>query len=111
VSSPSRSARHAPPGGRPRLDGTGSFGADVWPAGSGRLVLLACDGDEVSFAAPAVDAGPLDVLLIAGVWRRVRYEATTNSWFPDLDATWARIRRTTRSWSPPKIKRLCHVTY
>jgi len=44
------------------------------------------------------------------IWRRIRYEATTNHWSPTLEATWDRIRRTTRSWSPQKITRLCHVT-
>ena len=44
------------------------------------------------------------------VWRRVRYEATTNRWFESLDATWDTIQRTMHSWSPQKIRRLCHIT-
>ena len=44
------------------------------------------------------------------IWRRVRYEATTNRWFETLDAIGDTVRRTTHSWSPPKIKRLCHIT-
>jgi len=44
------------------------------------------------------------------IWRRVRYEATTNRWFENLEATWATIQRTTHSWSPQKIRRLCHIT-
>jgi transposase len=44
------------------------------------------------------------------IWRQVRYEATTNIWFQTLDETWIRIQRTTRSWSPNKIKRLCKIT-
>ena len=44
------------------------------------------------------------------IWRRVRYEATTNRWFEDLDAIWETVRKTTHSWSPQKIRRLCHIT-
>jgi transposase len=44
------------------------------------------------------------------IWRRVRYEATTNRWFEDLDAIWTTVHRTTHSWSPQKIRRLCHIT-
>ena len=44
------------------------------------------------------------------VWRRIRYEATTNRWFADLDAIWATVQGTRRSWSPQKLKRLCHIT-
>ena len=43
------------------------------------------------------------------VWRRIRYEATTNRWFVDLDAIWTTVQRTRRSWSPQKLKRLCHI--
>ncbi len=43
------------------------------------------------------------------VWRRIRYEATTNRWFPDLDAIWVAVQRTRHSWSPQKLKRLCHI--
>ncbi len=43
------------------------------------------------------------------IWRRIRYEATTNRWFPDLDAIWGAVQRTRHSWSPQKIKRLCHI--
>lgn len=44
------------------------------------------------------------------IWRRVRYEATTNRWFEQLDDIWDTVHRTTHSWSPQKIKRLCHIT-
>jgi transposase len=44
------------------------------------------------------------------IWRRVRYEATTNRWFEHLDDIWDTVHKTTHAWSPPKIKRLCHVT-
>ena len=44
------------------------------------------------------------------VWRRIRYEATTNRWFPDLDTIWRTVQQTRRSWSPQKLKRLCHIT-
>lgn len=43
------------------------------------------------------------------IWRRVRYETTTNRWFPDLEAIWEAVQRTRHSWSPQKIKRLCHI--
>lgn len=43
------------------------------------------------------------------IWRRIRYEATTNRWFDDLDAIWDTVRKTTHSWSPQKIRRLCHI--
>ena len=44
------------------------------------------------------------------IWRRVRYEATTNRWFEHLEATWDTIQQTTQAWSPHKIRRLCHIT-
>lgn len=44
------------------------------------------------------------------IWRQVRYEATTNRWFEELDLIWHTIRKTTRSWSPAKIRRLCNLT-
>jgi len=44
------------------------------------------------------------------IWRRVRYEATTNRWFEDLETIGEAIRRTTHSWSPQKIRRLCHFS-
>lgn len=40
------------------------------------------------------------------LWKRVRYEATTNCWFETLDDIWATVRRITRAWSPPKIRSL-----
>jgi transposase len=44
------------------------------------------------------------------IWRQVRYEATTNRWFEELDLIWYSIRKTMRSWSPAKIRRLCNLT-
>lgn len=44
------------------------------------------------------------------VWRQIRFEATTNRWFEDLDATWDTVQHTAHSWAPSKIKRLCHLT-
>lgn len=44
------------------------------------------------------------------IWRQVRYEATTNRWFEDLDAIWMVIQKTPRSWSVQKIRRLCNIT-
>jgi hypothetical protein len=42
------------------------------------------------------------------VWRRMRYEPTTNRWFPELNAIWSTVCMTHRSWSPQKLKRLRH---
>ncbi|MCI0597230.1 MAG: IS630 family transposase [candidate division Zixibacteria bacterium] len=44
------------------------------------------------------------------VWRRVRYEATTNRYFDHLGAIWHTVKNTTRCWSSSKIRRLCHIT-
>ena len=44
------------------------------------------------------------------IWRRVRYEATTNRWFDDLDLIGTTIRNTVGSWSSQKIRRLCNIT-
>lgn len=44
------------------------------------------------------------------IWRRIRYESTTNRWFNDLEEIWTAIRRTTHGWSPPKLKQLCRIT-
>lgn len=44
------------------------------------------------------------------IWRRIRYEATTNRWFETLDTVWDTVQRTTRTWTPRKIHRLCNVT-
>jgi transposase len=44
------------------------------------------------------------------IWRRVRYESTTNRWFENLDNLWSVVRKTTRSWSCQKIRRLCNIT-
>lgn len=44
------------------------------------------------------------------IWRQVRYEATTNRWFEDLDLVWSTVEKTTRSWSREKIRRLCNTT-
>lgn len=44
------------------------------------------------------------------IWKRVRYEATTNRWFPTLHELWHTVRRTSRAWSPRKIQRLCNIT-
>lgn len=44
------------------------------------------------------------------VWRQVRYEATTNFWFEDIDLIWCVVQKTARSWSKQKITRLCNIT-
>ena len=44
------------------------------------------------------------------IWRQVRYEATTNRWFETLDFVWDTVQRTTRTWTPNKVRRLCQIT-
>jgi hypothetical protein len=44
------------------------------------------------------------------IWRRVRYESTTNRWFESLDMIWETVQTTTHSWTPRKIKQLCLMT-
>ena len=44
------------------------------------------------------------------LWREIRYESTTNQWFESLDDIWKTIQKTNRSWTPNKVKRICHVT-
>ena len=44
------------------------------------------------------------------IWRQIRYEATTNRWFENLETIWAVIKKTAHSWSPKKIRRLCNIT-
>lgn len=44
------------------------------------------------------------------IWRRVRYESTTNRWFETVDEIWATVEKTTRSWTGSKIRRLCNIT-
>lgn len=44
------------------------------------------------------------------IWRRLRYEATTNRWFDGLCVIWTTVQKTTRSWSVQKIRRLCSLT-
>jgi transposase len=43
------------------------------------------------------------------IWKRVRYESTTNRWFSTLEETWITVHRTIHSWNPAKISRLCNV--
>lgn len=44
------------------------------------------------------------------IWRRIRYEATTNRWFETLELTWQTVLETTHSWSPKKVKQLCQMS-
>lgn len=44
------------------------------------------------------------------IWRRIRCEAATNSWFETLDDIWDSVQRTTQPWSPQKIQRLRDIT-
>ncbi len=43
------------------------------------------------------------------VWRRVRYEGTTNRWFETTEEIWSTVQKTTRSWTFGKIRKLCHI--
>jgi transposase len=43
------------------------------------------------------------------IWRRVRYEATTNRWFENIGDIWRTVQNTTHSWTPRKIKQLCQL--
>ena len=43
------------------------------------------------------------------IWRRVRYEATTNRWFENIEDIWRTVQNTTHSWSPRKIRQLCQL--
>lgn len=43
------------------------------------------------------------------IWRRVRYETTTNRWFGNLDDIWDTVQKTTHSWTPRKLKQLCKL--
>jgi len=43
------------------------------------------------------------------IWKRVRYESTTNRWFSTLEETWIAVHRTIHTWTPTKISRLCNV--
>lgn len=44
------------------------------------------------------------------IWRQMRYEATTNRWFEDLDSIYSAIEKTARAWSPKKIRKLCNIS-
>ncbi len=44
------------------------------------------------------------------IWRQVRYEATTNRWFENLEEIWNTAQNTLGSWSRLKIRRLCNIT-
>lgn len=43
------------------------------------------------------------------IWRRVRYEATTNRWFESLDIIWETVQKTTHSWTKVKLEHLCKI--
>jgi len=43
------------------------------------------------------------------VWRRMRYEATTNRYFESLDDIWDALQTNSRRWSPNKVKQLCTI--
>jgi len=43
------------------------------------------------------------------IWRQVRYDATTNCWFENLDMIWETVQDTTYSWTKVKLKRLCKL--
>jgi hypothetical protein len=44
------------------------------------------------------------------IWRRVRYELTTNYWFSTPEETWITASKTVHPRTPAKIKCLCNVT-
>jgi len=44
------------------------------------------------------------------IWRQMRYEATRNVWFPDLDTLHAKVKQRMRHWSTAKVKHLCTIT-
>ena len=44
------------------------------------------------------------------IWKLLRYEVTTNHYFPDLEAIRIAIRKKQRRIKPAKIQRLCKVT-
>ena len=37
------------------------------------------------------------------IWRRIRYEATTNRWFEDIDTIWDTIQKTANLWTVHKL--------
>lgn len=43
------------------------------------------------------------------VWRQVRYEATTNQWFEDIEDIWEAVVDNFQHWSPKKVKQLCNM--
>lgn len=43
------------------------------------------------------------------IWRRVRYEATINRWFENIEDIWRTVQNTTHSWTPRKIRQLCQL--
>ena len=43
------------------------------------------------------------------VWRRTRYESTTNRHFEEIDEIWRRVHSDTRRWPKSKIKQLCRI--
>jgi redox-sensitive bicupin YhaK (pirin superfamily) len=49
------------------VEGEGRFGPDAERGGDGQMVLFGRDGDAVSIENPETAAGPLEVLLLAGV--------------------------------------------
>lgn len=43
------------------------------------------------------------------IWRQIRYEATTNRWFEDVDGIWDTVQKSARSWTRHKIRQLCNI--
>ena len=44
------------------------------------------------------------------IWKLLRYEVTTNRYFPDVEAINAAVRKKQRQLKPPKLRSLCKVT-
>jgi transposase len=47
---------------------------------------------------------------VVRLWKVLRYEATTNHYFPVLEDLWQGIRRQQRRWSPQRIMSVCSIT-
>jgi hypothetical protein len=44
------------------------------------------------------------------LWRTMRYEETTNTYFEKLDDLTSSVLKRSQRWKPAKIKSLCHHT-
>ena len=44
------------------------------------------------------------------LWKTMRYEETTNAYFPSMDELTEGVFKRSQRWKPTKIKSLCHFT-